>query len=1476
MDELIDRTAAEDSEEEDEEFDNETGEPLHRSRKQQSSGNVDDSSEEEEEEDEEEARRIREGFIVDEDEDDEEERRRKREKRKRRREEKEADDEMLDDEDFDLIGEVHPGMDGRREEQSKFKRLKRGHREDRSASEARGIEDIFSDEDEGDVLPPSARARTFGGYGDDMDDFIEQDEFPDEEQGGLDEDLGIRAPKRSGFADLQKLKESGLDEADLEDMRGAFGDGDEFGWALEAEAEHNEEVLNPDKPLELKDVFEPSQLIEKMLTDDDNIIRQTDVPERFQLARKPYRDIRSLSDEEMERRAREEVSHISTALWPRKRLDQSFRQPFENAIKQVLQFMNVDNYEPAFIFQNRKDYLIHSEKIPLSPDPSRPDRHNYEVKAEKLLSQDDLWFVFEQDLKYRAFCERREAIYRNLDMLKETVPDFNDPVFDDLLSAASTMEDLQDIQEYLNFQYSSYLRDLNIADAEMNGKQKRARGTGSIWDKIRSGPAYHLVRGFGITADGLAQNADKTGRRTYTDDPDKRPDDLADTLVQDPEYKTGDAVLRAAKAMFQEEIMMSPRMRRFMRKTYYEKLVFDVHRTEKGLKQIDEEHPYYEFKYLRNWESRNFIIDRPDLFLKMMKAESEGLIDVEVRLQGERRIKDDLYRAIESDNFSEVADAWNTLRKECIDGAMRKLHKVIARGVKDTIKGACEDVIAARCRKSYTERLDQAPYRPTGMVLGTVSRVLAMSNGAGNRGDAICWAYMEENGRVLENGKFTDLRLGSQEKGVPDGKDVAAFVELVERRKPDVVAVSGWSVETRRLYKDLQDIVDTKQLMGVPYEDTEEDRERVDPLDVTIVNDEVARLYHTSRRAETEHPTLPPLTRYAIGLAKYMQDPMKEYAALGRDITSVSFEPNQHLIPEDKLLRYLETAMVDMVNLVGVDINEAVGDSYVANLLPYICGLGPRKAAQLLKVINMNGGEIINRNELVVDASERGLKPAMGPNIWINCASFLKIDYTDVEADGPEADYLDNTRIHPEDYDLARKIAADALELDEEDIKAEVDENGISAVVRRLVKDDQQDRVNDLVLEQYAEQLEKQMAQRKRATLETIRAELQNPYEELRHSFLYLTTDQVFTQLTGETRESLQEGMIVPVSVKRTFPDHIDVKLDCGIDGGIGISEYPEEMARHDIEPRNMWAPHTVIQAKIMHLERKKLTAQLTLREAELKRPWKQQFDHGLDEWDEELEARDKKEARKIIEAGTGRAQRVIKHPLFRPFTAAQAIEFLAPQSRGDCVIRPSSKGPDHLAVTWKVHEDVYQHIDVLELDKENEFTVGKVLRVGGNWNYSDLDELIVLHVRGMAKKVDEMMGDERYQSGSRQQTGSYERDPHDDIVQTLLTGILCSEQWLTTYTAANPRRSMYAFCLNAKYPGYFDLCFKAGQHAPLGRWPVKVLPNAFELKSHQYPDMRALKNGFKLLFANEGPGGGNGAVKPAGAVTNGTSGVRR
>lgn len=47
----------------------------------------------------------------------------------------------------------------------------------------------------------------------------------------------------------------------------------------------------------------------------------------------------------------------------------------------------------------------------------------------------------------------------------------------------------------------------------------------------------------------------------------------------------------------------------------------------------------------------------------------------------------------------------------------------------------------------------------------------------------------------------------------------------------------------------------------------------------------------------------------------------------------------------------LERALVDVVNKVGVDINRAANELYYSHLLPYVAGLGPRKAQALVKKI---------------------------------------------------------------------------------------------------------------------------------------------------------------------------------------------------------------------------------------------------------------------------------------------------------------------------------------------------------------------------------------------------------------------------------------------------------------------------------------------------------------------------------------------
>ncbi|KAI9376480.1 death-like domain of SPT6-domain-containing protein [Aspergillus egyptiacus] len=1006
-----------------------------------------------------------------------------------------------------------------------------------------------------------------------MDDFIEEDVFSDDELQREREDLEVARPRKS--IGLGATETAGLDENALEDMRAAFGDGNEYYFALAMEEEEQEQEEDVEKHLDLKDVFEPSQLAEKMLTEEDNQIRLTDEPERHQIARKPYRNI-VLTEEQF----REEAAWIANLMLLKKRIEPQLREPFQRSVAKVLEFLVTDDWEVPFIFQHRKDYMIHTVKVP-SADPDSSSQ--YTIKAEKLLNMTDLWDIFDYDLKFKALVEKRNTIQRTYDNIR-SVFSVDDSIVEEMLPAATTMEELQDIQDYLHFQYATQLRDLTLTNGDATGESQRRKAlTKNFFERVRASKSYGLVRAFGITADAFAQNALKEGRRQYTEDPTERPDEMADGLV-DRDFGSSSQVIKAAKSMFAEELVMSPKMRKVIRQAYYMNGAVDCFRTEKGLRRIDEHHPYYEFKYLRNQQLSD-IARRPELFLRMLKAEEEGLVEVKVRFENFDNFRKRLYPDIESDNYSELADSWNRMRREVVDLALGKLERVINRSVKENIRQECENHVAKECREAFSQRLDQAPYKPKGMVLGTVPRVLALSTGTGVVGrDPIHWAYVEEDGRVLENGKFTDLSIGDKDRGIADGKDVDALVELVNRRHPDVIGVSGMSPETRRLYKALSEVVEARDLRGALYTD-DRDEEVSDPLEVVIVNDEVARLYQHSERAKKDHPSFAPLTHYCVALAKYLQSPLKEYASLGRDIVSIQFKPGQQLVSQELLLKQLETALVDMVNLVGVDINEAISDQATANLLPYVCGLGPRKAAHLLKIVNMTGGVVNSRYALL---GVQVQYPAMGVKVWNNSASFLYIDYENADAD---ADPLDNTRVHPEDYDIARKMAADALELDEEDIKAETDENGSGAIVRKLFREEAQDRVNDLILEEYAEQLEKNLNQRKRATLETIRAELQQPYEELRKQFVFLSTDDIFTMLTGETTDTLAEGMVVPISIKLIRDDHIEGKLDCGVDALVAEAEMTD---RYDIPVRALYSPHQTVPAKVLFLNRKTFTCNVS------------------------------------------------------------------------------------------------------------------------------------------------------------------------------------------------------------------------------------------------------------------------------------------
>lgn len=1361
---------------------------------------------------------MRRGFIVDDEEEEEEgdgsgdsDHARKRRKKKRRHRTRDYSDgdgaearpsNDLDEDDLDLLLE-NTGTAYRKPSDSRqYKRLKRADEEPGTSSH-RGLDDMFSDEDEDDEEVPSrGRREEFNrGTVNEFDDFIEEDEFSDDD-GNREREVDQHRPSKPTAAPVRM---SGLDEDKLGELYEVFGDGADYEWALEGEEElGNAEYLSDEDPdkagPELKDVFEPGELKSRLLTDEDNAIRTKDEPERYQLLRAQIKGDYELDEREfateqewvIEKLCAEKANFLNNHDY--------IREPFQAAARKVLEFVCKENLEVPFIWQHRKDYLqyVHDLKKEGEKSSNKP-------MIESLFTLDDLWRIVDLDIEFHGMLLKYKTVQEVYNSLG-----VSDSTWVEMCNLATELVDYQDLQDYLQFKYSSNLKDIAAVRATNTVKRHSRFGR---FERIRNGPLYKLVKSLAISAEQFGENIASSSRIYFSEDPPVLPEILAEEFAKPDEDGTPSAYASAAQAldfaqqMLAEEIFHEPRVRKSLRATFWQDAKVDILLTDKGKKQIDDSSPYMDFKYATNRTFSELRL-RAELYLRMLQAESEGLVVVRVSYPHYKDgLFEKLFRYFASDAVSETANAWNEARRVVLKATSKKIIPLITNNIKEDLRIEATRSLYYETRKNFAEKLNQAPYKPHGYANGTTARVLAMSCGMGDFGkDAVLGIIMDEDGEVLEYAKFGNPK---------DPEFKTAFVSLVNRRTPDVVGIAGFTVNSSKFYEILKNIIREEDLTAGS------DTDATDLLEVIWVQDEVARLYQHSERSIEEFPDQVTLSRYCVGLARYLQAPLLEYAALGKEISAIPIHPFQYLLSEEMFQQAIETVFVDYVNLIGVDINEAIRNTYVSNTLQYVAGLGPRKASGILQGIQSHGGTLTNRTQLILEHITTKV-------IFTNCASFLRIPYDSRGIRSEESEVLDATRIHPEDYEIGRKMAADALELDEEDLLAYESSGG---VVAHLVNEDP-DKLNDLILEEYADELETKFRQKKRETLELIKSELQKHYEEKRAPLRVLTEMDVFTMLTGETAASLHNGDIIPVNIRRVADRYLVAVLACGVEGNVSSANMfnDSEMGKTP-HPSTVYSFGQTVQAVIMDINYSKFTAELSVASNQIKAAQElkrksQRRDPKI--WNVRAEDFDNSKVA-VKREQEQRLGRVIKHPLFRPFNSRQAEEYLASLQRGDVVIRPSSRGIDHIAVTWKVSDQLYQHVDVLEMQKENDFSVGKILQVD-HARYSDLDELIVMHVQAMAGKVDEMVASDKFQNKPRAEV----------------------ESWLNTYTKANPKRSTYAFCFDHKRPGYFLLMFKTGHNSPTQIWNVKVIPNGFRLFKNEYPDVVSLCNGFKTIFMNQ------------------------
>jgi uncharacterized protein len=167
-----------------------------------------------------------------------------------------------------------------------------------------------------------------------------------------------------------------------------------------------------------------------------------------------------------------------------------------------------------------------------------------------------------------------------------------------------------------------------------------------------------------------------------------------------------------------------------------------------------------------------------------------------------------------------------------------------------------------------------------------------------------------------------------------------------------------------------------------------------------IVDEDGASVYSASRVAQQEFPELDLTIRGAISIARRLQDPLAELVKIEPQALGVG--QYQHDVNAKRLQTSLDQVVESCVNSVGVDVNTAS-----AMLLRYVSGIGPMLAHNIVAQ-REHQGPFRSRAQLLK-------VPKLGEKAFQQAAGFLRV---------PEsANPLDNSWVHPEQYDLAARIA---------------------------------------------------------------------------------------------------------------------------------------------------------------------------------------------------------------------------------------------------------------------------------------------------------------------------------------------------------------------------------------------------------------------------------------------------------------------
>lgn len=378
-----------------------------------------------------------------------------------------------------------------------------------------------------------------------------------------------------------------------------------------------------------------------------------------------------------------------------------------------------------------------------------------------------------------------------------------------------------------------------------------------------------------------------------------------------------------------------------------------------------------------------------------------------------------------------------------------------------------------------------------------------------------------------ENGKFLTKAVIYPHKPAPEKQRAAAegeFIDLLEKYHVQMIAIGNGTASR-----------ESEQFVAAALKKVSQ------PIYYVIVNEAGASVYSASATAREEFPDLHVEQRSAISIGRRLQDPLAELVKI--DPQAIGVGQYQHDLPKKELSTELDAVVERAVNRVGVNLNTA---SY--QLLSQISGLNKTTAKNIVHYRDEHG-QYTNRKQLKK-------VPRLGPKAYQQAVGFLRIP----GGENP----LDNTDVHPENYDIASKIMADTGIM--------VDQLGSKEANAKLAKVHQADFTT---------------AQAGEVTVNDIISSLEKPGRDLRDSMpAPLLRHDVMTiddlkpgmKLQGTVRNVVDFGAFVDIGVKH--------------DGLVHVSKMSKKFIK---DPRSVVAVGDIVDVWIESVDTDRQRIQLTM-----------------------------------------------------------------------------------------------------------------------------------------------------------------------------------------------------------------------------------------------------------------------------------------